>query len=144
MDLFNLFTLIAAGFSGATMGSFLLVTLLYSALLKPVNNLNNSLYIYRRLYRLNTALALLGGVCAALTNNKPAAFMLAILAASYVFNHAHILKGLVKSCNENYQVSNMSNYRALSTLQNLMHLGQFFAAGYSIYLLSIQSAAPTL
>jgi len=106
MDLFNLFSLIAAAFSGATMGSFLLVTLLYSALLK-------------------------------------AAFMLAIIAASYVFNHAHILKGLTKTCNENYQVVNFNNYRALSSLQNLMHLGQFTAAGYVIYLLAIQNLAIT-
>ncbi|VAW57943.1 hypothetical protein MNBD_GAMMA11-1434 [hydrothermal vent metagenome] len=137
MDLFILFSLVAAGFSGATMGSFLLVTLLYNALLKQTDNLNNSLYIYRRLYRLNTVLCLLGGVCGALTNNKPAALMLAILAASYVFNHAHILKGLIKSCNENFQVANMRNYRSLRSLQNLMHLGQFFAAGYAIYLLAL-------
>ncbi|VAW70270.1 hypothetical protein MNBD_GAMMA09-1608 [hydrothermal vent metagenome] len=143
MDLFNLFSLIAAAFSGATMGSFLLVTLLYSALLKQTRNLNNNLFIYRRLYRLNTALSLLGGVCAALTNNRSAAFMLAIIAASYVFNHAHILKGLTKTCNENYQVVNFNNYRALSSLQNLMHLGQFTAAGYVIYLLAIQNLAIT-
>ncbi|HED35679.1 MAG TPA: hypothetical protein ENJ08_15910 [Gammaproteobacteria bacterium] len=141
MDLFNLFTLIAAGFSGATMGSFLLVTLLYNALLKQTDNITNNLYIYRRLYRLNTVLCILGGICAALTNNRPAALMLAILGASYVFNHAHILKGLVKTCNEKYQVSNTRNYRSLSSLQNLMHLGQFFAAGYSIYLLALHTPA---
>jgi len=119
------------------MGSFLLVTLLYNALLKQTDNITNKLFIYRRLYRLNTALSILGGICAALTNNRPAALMLAILGASYVFNHAHILKGLVKTCNTQYQVVNMRHYRGLSSLQNLMHLGQFFAAGYCIYLLGI-------
>lgn len=137
MDLFLLFNLIAAGFAGATMGSFLLMTLLYNALLKKPKNLNDSLYIYRRLYRLNTALCLLAGVCAALTNNTSAAFMLAILSVSYVFNHAHILKGISKTCNENYQVQNTTNYRSLSSLQNLMHFAQFTGAGYAIYLLAL-------
>ena len=139
MDLFALFTLFAAGFTGATMGSFLLITLLYSVLLKHPKNLNNTLYIYRRLYRLNSTLCLIAGICAALVNNQKAALMLAILAASYVFNHAHILKGLIKTCNEQYQVINFSTYRSLNSLQNLMHLAQFFGAGYAIYLLSISA-----
>ena len=137
MDLFLLFNLFAAGFAGATMGSFLLTTLLYNALLKKPKNLNDSLYIYRRLYRLNTVLCLLAGVCAALTNNISAAFMLAILSVSYVFNHAHILKGIRKACNKDYQVQNPGNYRSLSSLQNLMHLAQFSGAAYAIYLLAI-------
>jgi len=136
MDIFLLFNLVAAGFTGATMGSFLLTTLLYNALLKKPKNLNDSLYIYRRLYRLNTVLCLLAGVCAALTNNKSAAFMLAILAVSYVFNHAHILKGISKTCDANYHVQNAANYRSLSSLQNLMHFAQFSGAGYAIYLLA--------
>lgn len=137
MDLFILFTLIAATFTGATMGSFLLITLLYPALLKKQSNLNNSLYIYRRLYRLNSVLCLAAGLCAALVNNQRAALMLAILAASYVFNHAHILKGLIKSCNTEYQLVNQSAFRSLQSLQNIMHLAQFLGAGYAIYLLSI-------
>lgn len=121
------------------MGSFLLITLLYPVLLRQQDNLNNNLYIYRRLYRLNSVLCLLGGVCAALVNNQRAALMLAILAASYVFNHAHILKGLLKTCNEKYQLVNHGAYRSLRNLQNLMHTGQFIAAGYAIYLLSMVS-----
>jgi len=137
MDIIYLFNLIAAGFAGATMGSFLLITLLYNALLKNPKNLSDSIYIYRRLYRLNTALSLLAGVCAALTNNRSAAFMLAILSVSYVFNHAHILKGISKTCNAQYQVQNSANYRSLTHLQNLMHFAQFAGAGYAIYLLAI-------
>lgn len=139
MDLIYLFNLIAAGFSGATMGSFLLITLLYNALLKKPANLNDQIYIYRRLYRLNTVLCLLGGLSAALTNNQSAAFLLAILSVSYVFNHAHILKGIVKTCNEKYQVQNAATYRSLSSLQNLMHFAQFSGAGYAIYLLAIDT-----
>ena len=137
MDLFYLFNLISAGFSGASMGSFLLVTLLYSALLKQPKNLINNLYIYRRLYRLNTVLCLLAGMCAALTNNQTAAFMLAILSVSYVFNHAHILKGITKACDSKYQVVNTSTYQTLTSLQNLMHIAQFLGAGYAIYLLAV-------
>lgn len=137
MDLFKLFSLISAAFAGATMGSYLLVVLLYNALLKQPKNLTDSLYIYRKLYRLNSVFCLLGGVCAALVNNRPAAFMLAILAASYIFNHAHILKGLTKACDEKFFIVNTSNYRSLSTLQNLMHFLQFLGAGYVTYLLAI-------
>jgi len=121
------------------MGSYLLVILLYNALLKNPTNLTDSLYIYRRLYRLNSVFCLLGGVCAALINNRPAAFMLAILAASYVFNHAHIIKGLIKACDENFCIANMRNYRALSRLQNLLHFFQFVGAAYVIYLLAIDT-----
>ena len=138
MDLFYLFNLIAAGFAGATMGSFLLITLLYNALLKNPQNLSDNIYIYRRLYRLNTVLCLLGGLSAALTNNQSAAFMLAILAVSYVFNHAHILRGIIKSCDETFQLQNTANYRSLHALQNLMHFAQFAGAGYAIYLLASQ------
>ena len=49
MDPFKLFGLISATFTGATMGSYLLVILLYNALLKHPTNLTDSLYIYRRL-----------------------------------------------------------------------------------------------
>ena len=137
MDPFKLFGLISATFTGATMGSYLLVILLYNALLKHPTNLTDSLYIYRRLYRLNSVFCLLGGVCAALVNNRPAALMLAILAASYVFNHAHIIKGLIKSCDENFCIVNTSNYRALSSLQNVLHFFQFVGAAYVIYLLAV-------
>ena len=139
MDPFKLFGLISATFTGATVGSYLLVILLYNALLKHPTNLTDSLYIYRRLYRLNSIFCLLGGVCAALINNRPAALMLAILAASYVFNHAHIIKGLIRACDESFYIVNQGNYRALSNLQNLLHFFQFIGAAYVIYLLAASS-----
>jgi len=139
MDLFKLFTLFSATFAGATMGSYLLITLLYTALLKSPKNLNDTIYIYRRLYRLNSVLCLLGGICAALVNNKTAAFMLVILTVSYVFNHSHILKGLTLACDENYYIVNTNNYRSLSSLQNVMHFLQFIGAGYAVYLLALSA-----
>ncbi len=137
MDLNHFVSLIAAAFTGASMGSFLLITLLYNLLLKNPKNLINSLTIYRRLYRLNTVLCLIAGICAALIKNQTAAVLLAILAASYVFNHSHILKGILKSCNEQFQVVNQRAYRSLSSLQNLLHLSQFAGAGYTVYLLAL-------
>ncbi|VAW56374.1 hypothetical protein MNBD_GAMMA07-573 [hydrothermal vent metagenome] len=136
MDLYNLFTLIAATFTGASMGSFLFVTLLYKTHLKNKKNINNSLFIYRRLYRLNSVMCLSAGVTAALVKNQSAALMLAILAASYVFNHSHILKGLVKTCNENFDIVNLSTFQSLSRLQNILHVCQLCGAGYAIYLLA--------
>jgi len=121
------------------MGSFLLVTLLYKLLLKSPENLSDSLTIYRRLYRLNSVLCLLAGICAALIKNQTAAFLLSILTVSYVFNHSHILIGILKTCNEHYQIVNKAAYRSLSSLQNLLHLCQFLGAGYTIYLLALYS-----
>jgi hypothetical protein len=137
MDLFFLFNLLTATFTGASLGSYLLITLLYNALLKPKQNFNDALYIYRRFYRLNTGLCLLGGICAALINHQTAALMLAILAASHVFNHAHILKGLSSACNAKYQIVNEQQFKSLSSLQNIMHVLQVLGAGYTIYLLSL-------
>jgi len=137
MDIYNLFALIAATFTGASMGSFLLVTLLYKTFIKSQKSLDNSLFIYRRLYRLNSVLCLLAGICAALIKNQSAAFMLTILTVSYVFNHSHILKGILKSCNEDFHVVNNRAYTSLTMLQNLLHLCQFAGAGYAIYLLAL-------
>jgi hypothetical protein len=137
MELYHFVALIAAAFTGASMGSFLLVTLLYNVLLKSPENLIDSLTIYRRLYRLNSVLCLLAGICAALIKNHSAAILLTILTASYIFNHAHILKGIIKACNEQYQVANQRAYRSLNSLQNLLHLSQFCGAGYAIYLLAL-------
>ncbi len=137
MDLYNLFTIIAAAFSGATMGSFLLVTLLYKSHIKAKKNITNSLFIYRRLYRLNTALCLMAGVSAALVKNQTAALLLAILAASYVFNHSHLLKGMVKTCNQHYEIVNWRAFHSLNNVQNCLHLCQLGATGYAIYLLSL-------
>lgn len=114
----------------------LLTSLLYHALLKSTSTLNSQLYIYRRLYRLNSVLCLLAGLCAALVNNQPAALMLTILAVSYVFNHAHILKGLQKACNEQLEPVNIRTYQSMRSLQNIMHILQIAGAGYAIYLLA--------
>ena len=137
MDIYNLFALIAAAFTGATMGSFVLITLLYNTLLKSTNNIELPLFIYRRFYRLNSFFCLLAGICAALIKNQTATFLLIILAVSYVFTHSHILQGLLKSCDEQFQVHNLRTNRSLTNLQNLLHLCQFFGAGYAIYLLAL-------
>jgi len=137
MDIYFFFTLLAVAFAGASMGSFLLVTLLYNLLLKAPANLIDSFTIYRRLYRLNSVLCLLGGICAALIKNQSAAFLLTIITVSYIFNHSHILKGMLKTCNQQYQVVNHQAYRSLVSLQNLLHVCQFCGAGYVIYLLAL-------
>ena len=137
MDIFALITLIAASFTGATMGSFLFMSLLYNSLLKNKKNINDPLFIYRRLYRLNFALSLLAAICAALVNNRSASLMLVILAASFVFNHAHIIKGLMNSCDAQFNLVHHGQFQALSRIQNVMHLLQFAGAAYAIYLLSI-------
>lgn len=137
MDIYFFFNLLAVAFTGASMGSFLLITLLYKLLLKAPENLFNNFIIYRRLYRLNSVLCLLGGICAALIKNQTAAFLLTIITVSYIFTHSHLLNGMLKTCNEQYQVANQRNYQSLHLLQNLLHLFQFGCAGYVIYLLAL-------
>ena len=65
MDLFILFSLITAGFTGASMGSFLLLTLIYPSILKGLQKTPKQLDIYRRFYRLNIVLCLSAGLLAA-------------------------------------------------------------------------------
>jgi len=137
MDIYYLVNLIAIAFSGASMGSFLLLTLLYPVLLKSPENLFESFTIYRRFYRLNSTLCLLAGICAALVNNQSAAFLLTIITVSYIFTHSHLLNGILKTCNQQYQVAKPSAYGSLTLLQNLLHVCQFTGTGYAIYLLAI-------
>lgn len=137
MDIFILFSLISAAAAGSSLGSHLLISLLHNVLFKQRKNFTNSLYIYRRLYRLNSVLCLIAGIYAALVNNRSAALLFAIVAASYVFNHAHLLKLLSKTCDRDYRITNLSQFQNLSRLQTLVHLLQIFALGYAVYLLAL-------
>lgn len=141
MDLFTLFNLLAAAAAGASIGSHLLLSLLYVPLFKQAHNFLQSLITLRRLYRLNTVLCLFAGTCAALLNNRSAAFMLAILAVSYVFTHTHLLKALLASCDSEYVIRKTSAFRSLRNLQNMVHLLQISGAGYAVYLLALTEPA---
>lgn len=93
------------------------------------------------MYRLNTALCLFAGTCAALVNNRAAAFMLAILAVSYVFTHTHLLKALLANCDTMYRVRKPGAFRTVRNLQNAVHLLQISGAIYAIYLLALTEAS---
>jgi hypothetical protein len=137
MDLFALFSLLAAAAAGATIGSHLLLSLLYNPLFKQAQNFLQYLVTLRRLYRLNTVLCLLAGTCAALVNNRAAAFLLAILAVSYVFTHTHLLKALLANCDAAYVVRKPTAFRTARNLQNAVHLLQISGAIYGVYLLAL-------
>ena len=139
MDLFSLFSLISAGFAGASMGSFLLLTLLYESLLKGQKKTLKQVEIYRRFYRLNIILCLTGGLLAALIKNQQAALVLAILAASYVFCNMHILKGIISHSADNEIEINTRALNALYLAQNFIHVSQFIAAAWAIYLLNLNA-----
>jgi len=141
MDLFALFSLLAAATAGASIGSHLLLALLYNPLFKQAHSFSQNLITLRRLYRLNTVLCLFAGTCAALINNRSAAFMLAILAVSYVFTHTHLLKALLAHCDTEYVVRKASPFRTLRNLQNAVHLLQISGAIYAIYLLALTEAS---
>jgi len=141
VDLFALFSLLAAAAAGASIGSHLLLSLLYNPLFKQAHSFSQSLLTLRRLYRLNTVLCLFAGICAALVNNRSAAFMLAILAVSYVFAHTHLLKALLTNCDTEYVIRKPTAFRTLRNLQNAVHLLQISGAGYAIYLLALTQPA---
>jgi hypothetical protein len=137
MDLYALFSFISAAFSGALMGSFLLITVIYKPLFSEHLNDDQRLFFYRRFYRLNIALSLLGGVCAALIKNQQAAIVLAIIAVSYVFTNMHIIKGITTHLENPNSSENQRALKSLHIAQNLTHVLQFIGAGYVIYLLNL-------
>lgn len=137
MDLFALFSLLAAATAGATIGSHLLLSLLYNPLFKQAQDFHQYLVTLRRLYRLNTVLCLFAGTCAALVNNRAAAFLLAILAVSYVFTHTHLLKALLANCDAAYVVRKPGAFHTARKLQNAVHLLQICGAIYGVYLLAL-------
>jgi len=137
MHLYSLLTLITAAFAGSVMGSFLLLTLLYKPLIAKQLNDEQKIFIYRRFYRLNIALCLSGGLVAALIKYQQAALLLAILAASYVFCTAHILRGITIHLCTKHKSESQRALTSLNLLQNLTHIMQFIAAAYVIYILNI-------
>ena len=135
MYLHAMLTLIATALTGATMGSFLLMTVLHRPLISTQLNDDQKAFLYRRFYRLNIALCLLAGIIAALIKNQQAALALTILAISYIFTNMHVLNGIVKL---NLDISSAENKRALKSLkliQNLIHVCQFIGAGWGVYYL---------
>lgn len=137
MHLYSLLTLITAAFAGSVMGCTLLLALLYRPLISKQLNNEQKMFLYRRFYRLNIVLCLSGGVIAALIKYQQAAFLLAILATSYVFCTAHILRGISLHLVTKNTPESKAALRSLTLLQNLMTAIQFIAAGYVIYLLNI-------
>lgn len=136
MQLFHFISLIASAFAGATMGSFLLLTIINKPLLgKQLGALQLS-QVYARFYRLNAALCLLGGLLAALVNNRQAALLLAILAVSYVFSNMHLLKNIVSHLSSTMDSGAQRALQGLYLLQNLVHFFQFVGAGWVVYLLN--------
>ncbi len=137
MHLYSLLTLITAAFAGSVMGSYLLLTLLYKPLISKQLNDEQKIFLYRRFYRLNIVLCLSGGLVAALIKYQQAAFLLTIIAASYIFCTAHILRGItLHLCTKNKPESQRA-LRSLTLLQNIIHIMQFIAAAYVIYILNI-------
>jgi len=132
---YDFITLIISAFAGSLMGSYLYLTVLYRPLIKDKFNLQQQLILYRRFYRLNSVLSLIGGLMAALIHNQQAAFILAILAISYIFANMHILKGLSHPFTDSTHLERERLLRSLKLLQNIVHFSQFIGAGIVVYYL---------
>lgn len=128
MYLYDLLTLIITAFAGSLMGSFLLLTLIYKPLIANQLSSTQQTWLYRRYYRLNSVLCLLGGLLAALISNQQATFVLAILAVSYVFANMHLLKA-INGCRQSPEDANKQRLlKSLIWAQNLIHFAQFIGA----------------
>lgn len=134
MSLLNLLTLASAACAGASMGSFLLLTLINKPVLHAGLKAGQMNRIYGRFYRLNFVLCILAGLLAALIKNQQAALVLTILAASYVFANIHILRGIATHLNAADDSSRRRALDSLYLLQNGLHFMQFVGAGYGIFL----------
>ena len=135
MYLDDTLTLITATLAGSLMGSFLLLTVIYKPLFSKQLSLIQQIDVYRRFYRLNAALSLMAGTLAALLKYQQSAFLLAIIAISYVFANMHLLKAIQHHFS---QVNNTESERLKTPLkiaQNSLHALQFMAAGVVVYFL---------
>lgn len=132
---YDFITLIICAFTGSLMGSYLYLTVLYRPLIKDKFSLQQNLILYRRFYRLNSVLSLTGGLLAALIHNQQAAFILAILAVSYIFANMHILRGLSQPTSDPEHPERERLLRYLKLLQNIVHFSQFVGAGAVVYYL---------
>ncbi|MDH5485198.1 MAG: hypothetical protein OEY43_08200 [Gammaproteobacteria bacterium] len=135
MYFYDFLTLLTAAFAGSLIGSFLLLTMIVKPLISKQLNHSQWLFVYRRFYRLNMVLSLLGGLLAALLKYQQAAFVLAILAASYVFANMHILKGFLSHFQTPSAEQNTRSLGLLKLAQNGLHFFQFLAAAWVIYYL---------
>ncbi len=135
MNLNALLSLIAAALAGSTMGSFLLLTVIYRPVFTHFLDLQQRLVIYRRFYRLNTVLCLLGAIAAALVKYPQASLLMGILATSYVFASMYLIKGFVNNM-DSAEPQSQRMLVFLTLVQNLLHAGQFIAAAWVVYYLN--------
>ena len=135
MYIHALLTLVATALTGATMGSFLLLTILHADLIRTQLNDQQRFFFYRRFYRLNIALCLLAGLMAAIIQNRQAALTLIILAISYIFTNMHLLNGIIRHSQPKPSPESKRALHSLKLAQNLVHFLQFTGSGWAIYYL---------
>ena len=128
----DILTLIATALIGSLIGNLLFISLIYKTIIQAALNDDQRFYTYQRLYRFNTAMPLIAGILAALTNYRQAALMFTILAASNVFARMHLLQNIYKLQTQGGQ---QQQIRGLQNLQNLTHILQIIGAAYGIFLL---------
>ena len=135
MYLDDILTLITATLAGSLMGSFLLLTVIYKPLFSKQLSLTQQIDVYRRFYRLNAALSLMAGTLAALLKYQQSAFLLAIIAISYVFANMHLLKAIQHHFGQPSNAESERLKMPLKLAQNFLHAIQFMAAGVVVYFL---------
>lgn len=138
MDAFEILRLISASLCGMQIGSYLLLSLLNRPLLQGWPTDIRYLWIFKRFYRLNTALAVIAGVIAVLGKANQPGVILAVLGMSHVIAQLHLLRAIQSLPTLSRQPGMtgavvMRNSRVLFFSQQLLHLGQIFVLIYVIY-----------
>lgn len=133
MYMHALLTLIATALTGASIGSYLMITVLHRPLIADQLNIDQTAFLHRRFYRLNIALCLMAGILAALIQNRQAAMALSILAVSYIFTNMHVLKAIINHSYSQQQAQSKRALRSLKFLQNILHLFQCMGACWAVF-----------
>jgi hypothetical protein len=140
MDSYETARLISATACGAQLGAFLMLSLLNRPLLNDWPNSLDTIWVFKRFYRLNTVLAIFAGIFAVLGNANEPGFLFAILGFSYVLAHLHLLRAMSltqQNSKSPVQAHLKRSPRQLLQLlklsQQLLHITQIFGL---IYLLS--------
>jgi len=143
MQTIEILRLIAATGCGIQIGGFFLLSLFHKPLFSRWPQEIELSGLFSRLYRFNTAISIISGFFAILSEARTTGFMLAILGMSYILLLTHLLPAMRKLHFQSDQISNdrrrspTESLNLLSKLQTFTHFIQLLALIYILNMLAI-------
>jgi len=144
MQTTEILRLIAATGCGIQIGGFFLLSLFHKPLFSRWPQDIELSGLFSRLYRFNTAISIVSGFFAIISEARSTGFMLAILGMSYILLLTHLLPAMRKLHYQSDQVSNYNTRRSpaeslnlLNKLQTITHFIQLLALIYILNKLAI-------